>query len=399
MSRHSFAARGKVAIAGYAISAIERRSTRPLGALAVETALRAIHDAGLEKDQIDGFTTGSILPAAGGQDAADGVSIVTPNWLAEHLGIRPRWASGFQGYGQLPGSVMLAVNAIASGAADYVLVHRALANPPGRYHQNPMTEAAGAAQWTAPYGFWGPPAQIALPYNEYLRRYGATREEMATVLVELRKNGARIPWSYWYGQPITATDYLEARVIADPICILDCDIPVDGVAAFVLTSSERAADLPHPPVHVAGFCQGSPGRPGGNTFSSLDAVMEGGEVAARQLWATSGLGPHDVDLPQLYDGFSPFIYFWLEVLGYCPRGEAHRFVQDGGISTESGLPIASGGGALGNGRMHGVPQMLECYLQLSGRAGERQLPSMEVGLACHSSPHWGGAVMWSAAPL
>ena len=399
MSGHSFTARGEVAVVGYAMSAVERHSERPLGALTIETSLAAIRDAGLERDQIDGFTTGSILPSAGGQATADGVGVVTPNWLAEHLRIRPRWASGFQGYGQLSGSVMLGVNAIASGAADYVLVHRALSNPRGRYHENPMTEAAGGAQWTAPYGFWGPPAQIALPYNEYLQRYGASRDAMATVLVELRKNGARIPWSYWHDRPITARDYVDARMIADPICILDCDIPVDGVAAFVLTTRERAADLPNRPVYVAGFCQGSPGRAGGNTFSSLDAIMEGGEFAAQQLWETSGLGPHDIDLPQLYDGFSPFIYFWLEVLGYCAPGEAHQFVQDGGISTETGLPIASGGGALGNGRMHGVPQMLECYLQLSRRAGERQLPSIDVGLACHSAPHWGGAVMYSAEPL
>ena len=108
----------------------------------------------------------------------------------------------------------------------------------------------------------------------------------------------------------------------------------------------------------------------------------------------------DVDVPQLYDGFSPFVWFWLEALGFCPVGEAHRFVSDGGISVaRGGLPALSGGGALGNGRMHGVPQMLECYLQLSQRAGDRQLPAANVGLACHSSPHWGGGVLYTAAPL
>ena len=92
------------------------------------------------------------------------------------------------------------------------------------------------------------------------------------------------------------------------------------------------------------------------------------------MWEHTGLRPADVDLPQVYDGFSPFVYFWLEVLGFCPVGEAHEFVQDGGIDSDApgGLPVLSGGGALGNGRMHGIPQMLECYLQLSGRAGDRQ---------------------------
>ncbi len=126
--------------------------------------------------------------------------------------------------------------------------------------------------------------------------------------------------------------------------------------------------------------------------------MEGGQVAAQRLWESSGLGPSDIDLPQVYDGFSPLFYFWLEVLGYCPIGEAHSFVQDGAISTAGGLPVASGGGALGNGRLHGIPQMLECYLQLSRRAGERQL-DVEVGLACHSSPHLGGAIVYTTEPV
>jgi acetyl-CoA acetyltransferase len=100
----------------------------------------------------------------------------------------------------------------------------------------------------------------------------------------------------------------------------------------------------------------------------------------------------------VYDGFSPFVYFWLELLGFCPVGQAHEFVQDGGIDSDApgGLPALSGGGALGNGRMHGIPQMLECYLQLSGRAGDRQRDQATVGLACHSSPHFGGAVVYSA---
>ena len=91
----------------------------------------------------------------------------------------------------------------------------------------------------------------------------------------------------------------------------------------------------------------------------------------------------------------------MEVLGLCPPGEAHQFVADGGIDSDSpdGLPVLSGGGALGNGRMHGIPQMLECYLQLSGRAGDRQRDKAEVGVACHSSPHYGGAVVYSSESI
>jgi acetyl-CoA acetyltransferase len=395
----AFAARDAVAIVGYAQSQVQRHAPQPLGAVALDTATRAIADAGLTVEQVDGFTTGALFPTAGAHAIQDGVSIVSSNWLAEHLGVNPRYVAGFQGYGQVPGAVALAFNAVASGAADYVVMHRALHNPAGRYHANPMQEAAGSAQWTAPQGYFGPLAMIALPYNEYLQRYGASRESMATVVVEARKNGARIPWSNWYGKPLTAPEYLEAPMIADPICRYDCDIPVDGVAAFVFTSAERAKDLPHRPVYVSGYGMGNPTTRRLPTHWPLDDIMTTGIETARRLWEFAGVGPGDVDLPQVYDGFSPFVYFWLEVLGFCPEGQAHEFVQDGGIDSDApdGLPVLSGGGALGNGRMHGIPQMLECYLQLSGRAGERQRSTATVGVACHSSPHFGGAVVYRSA--
>jgi acetyl-CoA acetyltransferase len=391
----------QVAIAGYAHSHVTRHADVSLGAQTVETARQAIADAGLAVPDVDGFVTGSLFPTAGAHAAVDGVSLVSANWLAEHLGVNPRYAAGFQGFGQLPGAVSLAVNALVSGAADYVLVHRALHNPRGKYHANPMTEAHGDQQWTVPQGYFGPLAMIALAYNEYMQRYGASREAMAAVLVEARKNGSRIPWSHWYGAPLAAEEYLSAPMINDPICRLDCDIPVDGVACFVLTSAERARDLPHRPVYVAGYATGAPVRHRLPLHWPLDDIMEVGTETARRLWERSGVGPQEVDLPQVYDGFSPFVYLWMEALSLCPVGEAHRVVLEGGIDSDrvKSLPVLSGGGALGNGRMHGVPQMLECYLQLAGRAGERQRDRVSVGVACHSSPHYGGAVAYSAVPF
>jgi acetyl-CoA acetyltransferase len=395
-----FRAANQVAVVGYAQSPVQRHAAEPLGVLAVETARRAIADAGLDVAQVDGFVGSAMFPTAGAHAAVDGVSIVTPNWLAERLGVNPRYASGFQGFGQIPGSVALAVNSIAAGAADYVVMHRAMHNPAGKYHANPMHEASGPMQWTAPQGFFGPLAMIALPYNEYLQRYRAHRDSMAHVVVEARKNGARLPWSYWHDRPLGVEEYLGAPMLADPICRYDCDIPVDGVAAFVFTSAERARDLPHRPVHVSGYAVGHPTRRRVMSHWPLDDIMTTGAETARRLWEHAAVSPGDVDLPQLYDGFSPLVWFWLEVLGYCPAGEAHRFVEGRGIDSDApdGLPVLSGGGALGNGRMHGIPQMLECYLQLSGRAGERQRAAT-IGLACHSSPHLGGAVVYSAEPF
>lgn len=393
-----FAARNRVAIVGYAQSRIATRSGRPLGAVAVDVARDAVADAGLRVADVDGFTTSSLLPAAGDHAAVDGITTVSANWLAAHLGVSPRYATGFQGYGQLPGAVALAVNALVSGASDHVLVHRALHNPVGRYHAAARPEARGPEQWTMPQGYFGPLAMIGLAANEYAQRFGATREALGAVVVEARKNGARLGWSHWHGRPLGLDEYLASPPIADPVCRYDCDIPVDGVAAFVLTTAERARDLPHRPVYVSGYASGQPSRPRLPLHWPLDDIMEVGAATARLLWQRAGVGPGEVDLPQVYDGFSPFVWFWLEALGYCPPGEAHRFVAGGGIDSDvpGALPALSGGGALGSGRMHGVPQMLECYLQLAGRAGDRQRDGVTVGVACHSSPHFGGAVAYSA---
>lgn len=394
-----FAARNKVAVVGYAHSDIRRTADRPLGAVAVDVARAAIEDAGLRTEQVDGYVSSSLLPSSGGRTPEDGVSIVSSAWLAQRLGGDPRYVAGFDGIGQLTGSVAMAVNVLVSGAADYVLVHRALHNPPGRYHGNPLQEVHGLQQWTAPQGFFGPLAMIALPYNEYIQRFGARPESMAAVVTEARKNGARIPWSYWYDKPLDVADYLSAPKLFDPVCRYDCDIPVDGVAAFVLTTADRAKDLPNKPVFVSGYASSTPTRRRLPLHWPLDDILDSGTTLVRRLEESSGISMRDVDLPQVYDGFSPFVWFWLEVLGMCARGEAHSFVEAGGIDSDrpGAIPALSGGGALGNGRMHGIPQMLECYLQLSGRAGARRRQDVTTAVACHSSPHYGGAVVYSAA--
>lgn len=388
-----FTAAGDVAVVGYAHSKIQRVAETSLGMLTIRTIGEAVADAGLSLDQIDGFTTGALFPSSGGRTLTDGVEVVTSDWVVDHLDVQPRWLCGFQGLGQICGSVILATEAIASGAADYVVVHRAMYNPPGRYHSNPMTHAEGASQWSAPHGFWGPPTHMALTYNEYMQRYGATREHMATVVVGGRDAGSQNSWSHWAGKPITTDDYLDARMIAEPMSMLDCDIPVTGVGAFVLTSRERAQDLPHKPVYVAGYAQGRSKANRGVAPWRLDDVQTGGRAVADILWENTGLTPADIDVPQVYDAFTPFVYFWLEALGFCEFGEAFEYVQD--PARTSGLPFRHGGGAVGNGRMHGVPQMLEVYLQLSGRAGDRQLERAETGIACQAAPSVGGVVAYS----
>ena len=386
-----------MAIVGYAHSVIDRRSPRLLGDLAVEVSRAAIVDSGLEVADVDGFTSSAMLPSAADRALVDGVSAVSSSWLAQHLGAKPSYVAGFQGMGQIPGSMSLGVNALLSGSATHLLVHRALHNPQGSYHANQMARAEGAQQWTAPQGFFGPLPSIGLLGNEYCQRFGATRESLAAVVVEARKNGARIPWSYWYEKPLTVADHLAAPLICDPIGRLDCDLPVDGVGAFVLTTADRAKDLANRPVFVSAIAGWAPSPQRLPLHWPLDDVEAAGRYITDQLWHHAGFGIDDVDLPQVYDGFSPFVWLWLEALGICPRGEAHTFVSAGGIDSDKpgAVPALSGGGALGNGRMHGVPQLLESYLQLSGRAGDRQRAGMSIAVSCHGSPNLGGAIALS----
>lgn len=393
---NGFSARNKVAIVGYAQSPIERRSAQTLGAIALATARAAIADAGLKVGDIDGFVSTPLFPTHGAHAIEDGVAVVTPRWLSRHLGIVPGFEASLQG--QTPAGIAAAVNAIVSGAADYVIVHRALHNPGGGYHHNDSARAQGEDQWGRPQGFFGPIAGIALSYNEYVQRYGVSEDALADVVIESRKNGARLPWSYWKGKPLDRDAYLAASFINDPIRMFDCDIPVDGAAAFILTSAERARDLPHKPVYVAGYSESAPPRARVESHWPYDELMAAGGACVDRMWQRAGIGIGDVDFPQVYDGFSPLVYFWMELLGLCPRGEAHRLVSSGGIDSDdpSALPVLASGGALGNGRMHGTPQMLESYLQLSGRAGERQRAGLSVAVACQGIPHFGGAVVYSA---
>jgi acetyl-CoA acetyltransferase len=232
-----------------------------------------------------------------------------------------------------------------------------------------------------------------------MQRYGATREAMARLVIEARNNGAKQPWSHWYGKPITIEDYLNEPLICDPMSRLDCDIPVQGVGVFILTRADRAKDGPNMPVHITGYANGYPSVHRLPLHWTLDDMEQSGQAVGKRLWESAGLGPADMQLGQFYDAFSPFIYIWLEALGFVPRGEAHRFVLDGGIdSADPGsLAVLSGGGAIGSGRLHGLPQLLECYLQLAGRADERQR-EVTNAVFSYSAPYFGGTMVLTNDP-
>ena len=392
--------RNRVAIVGAGTTRCVRHADVPVGSLAVQAADAAIKDAGLTHSDIDGVACGVSLPsyAASSRRLRPGFDFVDGAFLIDHMELEPVWTLDDPSF---PPALAQAVFAVASGSATTVLVNRALHNPSGRYNSMMSLEASGWDQWTAPYGFVAPSSGIAMPYMEYLQRYGAGREHMAALVLQARRNVQRIPDAYWHGRELTFDDYMNSRMISEPMCLFDNDIPVDGAGAVVVTTAERAADLPHRPVYITSWAKiRNPPAYLPGTLGPLDDFYDRGTDLAKRLWGNSGWGPGDVKVVQLYDGFTPLVWFWLEVLGFCGLGEAWRFIQDGRIDSDGPFPLNSGGGNQGWGRLHGVPHVLECYLQLAGRAGERQVTGAQTALSTYATPAHaiGEALLYSTDP-
>jgi acetyl-CoA acetyltransferase len=295
-------------------------------------------------------------------------------------------------------AVIEAVNAIAAGACDYALVWRALHAPSGTYGAISTNQVTGPTEFTLPYGFGSPFQLHALAYQRYLSQYGATREHMASMVVNQRANANKNERAYFYDRPMTRDDYLNARMIADPLCLFDCDIPVEGAVAVVLTNAERARDLKNPPAYIAGYGQNTDPRPNLLVYTLVDYMAGGGSIA-EQVWERSGLGAGDVDVAELYDGFSPSTYYWLESAGFCGLGEAFEFVQDGRIAIGGQLPVNTHGGALSEGRLHSMGHLAEGVFQITRRAGPRQVADCHVALVTAGSPMLrGSGVLLTAEP-
>lgn len=381
----SYEFRDKVAVAGIGYSEIGRRLPRTLASLTVEACDNALADAGVGRDVVDGVGSYPDMPRYGGmQGTGEGIDVVTPHHLPHLLGIQNqvRWISST--HGMVTQSFIDAVLAIHSGACEYALVYRALHVPEGSYINFEGEYATGAAQFTAPYGFSVPPAWAAIVLRRYLDLNGLTREDLAPYIVQNRANAQLNPNAYWRGKTLTADDYLNARMIADPMTVLDCDIPIDGACALLLTSTERARDLKQKPALVTGFAASLHEGPTG-VVQNLEDILEGSRQVADELWRSARVGPGDIDNAQLYDGFSPFVYTWLEGLGLVEPGEAVRFAKDGRTSLTGSMPTNTGGGALGEGRLHGMTHLAEAVQQVTDRAGERQVEGASRAVATISN--------------
>jgi acetyl-CoA acetyltransferase len=381
--------KGKTAIAGIGYSEISRRPQKPLGLLAVDACRAAIADAGLRPDQVDGLATYPESPFAGAGNR-DGEDVVTVNWVMNHLALAQdlKWYAQIE-TGMIASPMIEAVNALIAGACEYVLVWRALHRPrpraAGGSGGGGAPRAAGDAQFIAPYGGSSIVQTHALAWQRYTHRYGATRDALAALALNSRRNANLNPRAFFYKEPMTRDDYFNSRWIAEPLCLFDCDVPVDGCVALILTTAERARDLANPPAYIAGYGQNTAKR---RTllYYTLDDYMACGTSLANKLWAAAGLGPRDMDAAELYDGFNPSTLYWLEAAGFCAEGEGASFVQGGRIAIEGELPVNTFGGSLSEGRMHGMGHIAEAVRQVTDRAERRQIPGASAVCAIDGSP-------------
>lgn len=393
----------RAAFAGFGLSRVFRHAEVPLGQLAVDASMTAIEDAGLEVSQIDGLVCTPDPPFAMAHELQEGTHYVSTRYMTQELGIAPEWT------GEVPGTIgnsaIEAVRAIEAGECDTILLFRALHSPKGGYGHTAEQGIGGPMQYFGPYGLFPPGLTCGMPWTKYQQKYKTgTREQMATYVIQERRNGLLFDGGYWslhHPQELTVDEYLNARMVSSPASIFDCDLPIQGAGAFIVTTAERARDLAHPPAYVLGTAQITPPKePVVDPFRTLEVQVEFGRDIARQLWATTGLGPKDIDVADLYDGFSMITMCWLESLGFCGEGEAFDFIQNGRIALDGELPVNPSGGNLGGGRLHGVNHLMDAVLQVMGRSGPRQVPDVDVALAAigPASPIAGALILGSEAP-
>lgn len=374
-------------ISGIAISRIGRRTGIPGLELTMESCRAAVADAGLELTDIDGITSLGDTP---------------PSIAARELGMVPAFKGGGFDYGGLLSPVMSAALAVAEGRARHVLVYRTVQMIGGAYLPQEGGEGPGEGmnaiaslmvdidELVAANAFsavnW-----LALHCRRHMEVYGTTKEQLGWLAINSRRNAALNPLAV-YREPMTMDDYLTARPISDPLGLLDCDVPVDGSIAVVVSHADYAPDAPNPAVHVEAI-GGYSGRAG--WYHRPDYPKMGSVDAAAQMWGRTDLGPGDIDIAELYDGFTFLTFAWLEALGICGEGESGPFVEGATrIARDGAMPLNTYGGQLSAGRMHGYWVLHEACQQLRGQAGERQVTkSPEVAVVANGGGPIAGCLL------
>jgi acetyl-CoA acetyltransferase/uncharacterized OB-fold protein len=368
----------KVALTGIGMSPIGRRLMQPPLALTVQACEAAIADAGLTFADIDGLST---YPG-GGNLGGFGEGGVTA--LEAALGIRPTWHNGgIETFGP-GGSVIAAMLAVACGLARHVLCFRTLweatHNELMKRGKITPSHALGGrvAGWQYPFGATSAAHTLAMNAQRHFHRYGTTKETLGWIALNQRANAELNP-SAVYRTPMTMEDYLNARPITTPFGLYDCDVPCDGAIAVIVSAVDAARDLAKPPVLVEAVGTQIIERIDWDQSTLTHEPQVLGQAA--HVWTRTSLRPADVDVAELYDGFTMNCLSWIEALGFCGIGEAKEFLHGGkNIARDGLLPLNTHGGQLSHGRTHGMGLLHEAVSQLRGEAGDRQVADAHVGV-------------------
>ncbi len=365
----------KVALTGIGMSKIGRRQMLPPLSLTIDACEAAIADAGLTFADIDGLST---YPG-GGNLGGFGEGGVTA--LEAALGIRPTWHNGgIETFGP-GGSVIAAMLAVSAGLARHVLCFRTLweATFNEQMKQGKIVPSGGRTTgWQWPFGATSAAHTLALNAQRHFHRYGTTKETLGWIALNQRANAALNPTAI-YRDPMTMEDYLGARPITTPFGLYDCDVPCDGAVAVIVSAVDAARDLAKPPVLVeaVGTQIIEPIDWDQSTLTHEPQVL--GQAA--HLWTRTSLRPSDVDVAELYDGFTMNCLSWIEALGFCGIGEAREFLDGGrNIARDGVIPLNTHGGQLSHGRTHGMGLLHEAVTRLRGEAGARQVADARVGV-------------------
>ncbi len=342
----------------------------------VEAARKAIADAGLTRDDIDGLMPPPVLTYT--------------EELAANLGIQElKWAS-VVAMGGATSTAMLqnAAMAVASGIAKNVVVvlgwngYSALRPkpgvPPGRINgpfafENILQDFYAPFGVTLPVQFYG----WLATRHEYV--YGDQTEAKAAIAMAFRSNAQLNPKAITRGRPLSLEEYMSSRIISSPFRLYDCCVETDGACALVITSAERAKDMPHRPVYISGVAEGHP-YPADDIPSREDMLKVGIHSAAPRAFEMADIKVTDADFIQIYDCFTNIVVMQMEALGLCEPGGVADFVKDGALEVGGKCPINTHGGLHSQAHVWGMNHLIEATKQLRGDAGEAQVKNAEVGI-------------------
>jgi acetyl-CoA acetyltransferase len=366
--------RGKTAVVGAATHGIGEMPGYDSIDLAAQAALKALRQAGLTPADVDGVFIG--LP----QDFLSGLS------FSEYLGIRPRVTDNNRTGGSAFITHMFwAAHALMTGQCNVALVAYGSNQRSGA---GKLVSSQKIPYFEAAYRPLMPVSAYALATSRHMHQYGTTREHLAQVAVSARAWAARNPEAFMR-DPLTLDDVLGARMVADPLTVRDCCLVTDGAAAIVMTRADRAPDLAARPAYLLGAAAATHHM---NISAMPDLTVTAAAESGPRAFAQAGVSPQDIDVVELYDAFTINTILFLEDLGFCPKGEGGRFVQDGRIGPGGVLPVNTNGGGLScvHPGMYSLFCVVEAVQQLMGLAGERQVPGAQLALA-----HGNGGVLSS----